>query len=282
MHPYLRTLWLTPLAVLLIGAAAAADPEEYIRQGNAAFEREEWDAALKFYGLAEERTPNPGLVAANKGAALYRSGDYPGAAAHYRRCLEDATGPRRAAFLYDLGTATLMQSKGAEPKLIRQAIDCFALCLRQPEAADDVRKNAAHNLELAKVLYAKARQARAGKDPGSNDPDEPKDNKPPEPKKEETKPQSGDPTVGPNGEPMPKGKPEAVDPRDPTQPIPVDAPPPPGTGDLPPVPDSEDLKRMQPEEAARHVQRAAELILRERRKNQTEMAPKASKIIADW
>ena len=163
------------------------------------------------------------------GDLSYKAKQTAQARGHYRRCLEDATGPRRAAYLYDLGNAILMQSKGAEPKLIRQAIDCFALCLRQPEAADDVHKNAAHNLELAKVLYAKARQARAGKDPGSNDPDEPKDNKPPEPKKEEPKTQSGDPTVGPNGTPMPKGKQEPVDPRDPMQPIPVDAPPPPGT-----------------------------------------------------
>src|SRR5580693_7795049 len=95
--------WLLPVALLLAGAAPELTPEDYVRKGNAAFEREDYNAALEAYSRAEERTTTPGLVAHNKAATFFRLARYDEAARAYESSLEDATGPRAAALLYDLG-----------------------------------------------------------------------------------------------------------------------------------------------------------------------------------
>ena len=77
--------------------------EELVRQGDAAFERGDYSAAVDLYTRAEDAITDPGLVAFNKGAALYRlalAADdeasrrqwFREAELHYRRCLEDAVG----------------------------------------------------------------------------------------------------------------------------------------------------------------------------------------------
>jgi tetratricopeptide (TPR) repeat protein len=268
-----------PLTAILIAATPPVDPEGCVRQANAAFERGEFDLALKLYGQAEERITNPGLVAFNKAAALYRTGEFRDAEVHYRRSLEEATGARRATMLFDLGNCLLMQSKGADAKLLRQAVDCYALCLREPETPEPLRADARYNLELAKQLWVKARQARPNKEQGPDDPDE-KKNKP-EPKTPDEKTPGGvEPTPGQKPEPGTKAEP--VDKNDPRQPIPVDAMQAPGSGNLPPVPDKDELTKMLPEDAARHLKRATERVLNERTKHRKDMAAKPSKVIDDW
>src|SRR5205085_1089292 len=97
-------LTLAALALLLVGAAPEDDLEELIRKGNAAYARgertsnadaarKEFEAALQFYQKAEERTADPGRVAFNKAAALYRLGQYREAERCYRCCLEDGAAP---------------------------------------------------------------------------------------------------------------------------------------------------------------------------------------------
>jgi len=76
MQSRIRATTLLLLVVLLLGAAPDANPDELGRQGNAAFERQDFRAALDFYTRAEERIINPGLVAYNKGVALYKLGDF--------------------------------------------------------------------------------------------------------------------------------------------------------------------------------------------------------------
>ena len=45
---------------------------DWIRQGNAAFARDELETALSLYEKAETDATDPGLVAFNKAAVLYR------------------------------------------------------------------------------------------------------------------------------------------------------------------------------------------------------------------
>src|SRR5207249_2654115 len=97
--------WLIPLAVGLVSASPALDAEQWLRLGNNAFERGAYPQALDCYARAEEFTTDPGLVALNEAAALYRLGRYREAELHYLRALEDATDARRARALLDLGNA---------------------------------------------------------------------------------------------------------------------------------------------------------------------------------
>src|SRR5260370_19105608 len=58
----------------VIGANPAFDAADMLLQGNAAFDREEYETALNFYRQAEGKIADPGWLAFNEGAALYRLG----------------------------------------------------------------------------------------------------------------------------------------------------------------------------------------------------------------
>ena len=83
-------------ALFLVSAAPLADAEALVRQGNAAFAKGAYTSAVDAYTKAEEHIADPGLVAFNKGTALYRLGRYRDAELHFRRSMEDAVGRRRA------------------------------------------------------------------------------------------------------------------------------------------------------------------------------------------
>src|SRR4051812_48041322 len=60
------------LGLLVLGAAPDANVERLLREGNAAFDRGDYEQAVEFYSQAEDRATDPGQVAYNKATALYR------------------------------------------------------------------------------------------------------------------------------------------------------------------------------------------------------------------
>ncbi len=147
------------LAALALPGAAPQDGDDSLRQANAAFARGDYAEALALYERAEERAADPGLVAFNKGATLYRLGRWREAQLCYLRCLEDQEAPptRRAKGLYDLGNCLLRE--GAETqsaKTLALAIEFYRACLGDA-AGRELHGQARHNLELARLLWLKAR-----------------------------------------------------------------------------------------------------------------------------
>jgi tetratricopeptide (TPR) repeat protein len=159
-----------------------------IRAGNAAVARGEFDKADEWYAAAEERTPDPGLVAFNKANALFHRDRFTEAERHYTRALDDADSPpaRRASALYNRGVCLLKQGGLAK---LRAAIESFDRCLAGSPDDAALVADARHNLELAKLLWVEAR-AREQKKPLPNDP--PPDS-PPDPRPERPTPQTLDP-----------------------------------------------------------------------------------------
>jgi tetratricopeptide (TPR) repeat protein len=277
MSPH-RTLWLATLALLLVGAAPDDSMEDLVRQGNAAYARKDYSAAVDFYERAEERAVDPGLIAFNKAAALYRLGRYREAELCYRRCLEDgeAPDPRRLRALYDLGTSLLQLDDGKDFRALGVAVRCLRLCRR--EAADpDLRERAGHNLELARLLFA-----RAAADPENSSPrqkqedDDRKGAKQDDPDRGE----HGDPTLekgsaerkgsallqDPN-----KGQQKALQTKEATE----------GKGNLKTLPDSDELNRLDPQDTAAHLEREAKRIRgdqREQRRSGVRILPN----VKDW
>jgi tetratricopeptide (TPR) repeat protein len=280
MRPRLAKVWLLPLALLLAGAAPEQTPEELVRLGNAAFEREEYAVAVDLYARAEEHITNPGLVAHNKAAALYRLSRYDEAARSYESCLEEATGLRRAALLYDLGNCRLHQSEGTRAERLQHAVECFSQCLRQEGIDQSLREDARHNLEVAKLMLIQARAGGSNNEGGNQE--EPKDD--PKTKEEKKDPDlkvgMGDPDTDPKKDPKVGLTPEP-DPTGKQTPIPVKDPPP-GKGNLPPIPDRAEKVPMTPEDAAEHLRLASERILYDRRKHQQQSAPVPSRRIRDY
>jgi tetratricopeptide (TPR) repeat protein len=154
----------------LISAAPLPDVGEMVRQGNDAFRRQDYEAAITLYEQAETHAVDPGLVAFNKGAALFRLERYAEAAAHWQRCLEDgAIAPeRKARAAYDLGTA-LLQKGGESRRLLERAVTAFRQCLdANPDG--ELRADALHNLELARWLWLKAKASGADEPPDTPEP----------------------------------------------------------------------------------------------------------------
>jgi Ca-activated chloride channel family protein len=279
-------LALALLAVVLL-AAASHNPENLVRQGNAAFAREDYSAAMDQYTAAEDRITDPGLVAFNKATALYRlagqlestprrPGLYREAELHFRRCLEDADGVRRAEALYGLGNSLLQQTPTRGAEACKEAVRAYEECLRQDDLDPGLAADARHNLELAKLLWQAAKTRKkdsSSEDDDSNDPQKQHPNRP-------------DP--GPNGgaeqqygNPGPDGQRVRAQVQPGEQPIKTDESSP-AEGNLPPVPDQGDLVAMAPEDAAAHLEKAAAQVLRERRQHQHLAARLPVGSVKDW
>src|SRR5687767_9347900 len=127
---------LAGVTVALLGAAPALTPDP-LRQGNEAFERQDYARAVELYTLAEEEAADPGAVAFNKATALYRqalANDAAGerarglreAADYFGRCRDDEA--RRARALYGRANC-LLQGQADDADALREAIRCYRDCL---------------------------------------------------------------------------------------------------------------------------------------------------------
>ncbi|MFN4260112.1 MAG: hypothetical protein ACK4RK_12520 [Gemmataceae bacterium] len=261
-NPVLLAVLISASGVIL----AAAEPLALIQRGNLAFAEGDYATALELYEQAGEWADDPGWIAFNQGAVHYRQENYREAEQLYRACLEDATGSRRARALYNLGNCLLRQGGDTQPEVLRHAIDCFQQCQAHPASTPELREEARHNLELAKLLWVKAKAAQA-KDPphspnsGESDPSDTKSPQPPpkngtdsgtQPANGNQSPQVGEPVTHPQEQPRPMAS---------------DHQPPPGQGTLPIVPDTENVVPLPAADTAALLQQAAADILEEIRKH---------------
>jgi len=261
------------LLPMFMSAEPLASVEDLVRQGNTAFARQEFELALQLYAQAAPTTADPGLVAFNQGAALYRQGRFDEAAAHYQRCLEDQAIPpkRLARASYDLGTA-LVQAGSQDRRRLEQAIAAFRRCLESRPAAD-LQKDALYNLELAKWLWIQAKPSPNTEPPNTPD-------------------QGQDPSTPPdrrgNGQTQVNAKsgPDGTDDGGSDQGG-VERP---GMnanqkklahGPLQVLPDTDKLQPLTPEDTAAHLDQLITRIQRERR-SYWQQAPPASANVKDW
>src|SRR5262249_16130224 len=110
-----------PLAALVLVSAAPV-PEDWLRRGNDALARGQYDTALACFARAAERTTDPGQVAFNEGVAQFGLGRHRDADLSFRRCLSDAAGERRTKGLYNLGCTLLQESEGRHAAPLREAV----------------------------------------------------------------------------------------------------------------------------------------------------------------
>ncbi len=234
-----RTLGGAPrcaLCALLLLVLAGGAIEDWVRKGNAAFERGDYEAALAYYSTAEERILDPGLAAFNKAAALYQLGDYARAAEHYACALEDAQGVRRAKALYGFGNARVQLGRaGIGKQAVEQlllAIRSYQDCLKdetqlgpaEREACGQTFQNARRNLRLAEAILVKKKAERqSDASTGSDSSKDSDSGTEPDANRAERGPDGRSPTraVRPKGKPVDPGEGADADQH------------PPGAGNLP-------------------------------------------------
>lgn len=266
----------TLLALFAVSAASPAD--DALRAANDAARGGNFAQADTLYGRCEERTTDPGLVAFNRATACFEAGDFREAELNFLRCLEDRDIPadRRLSALYNRGVCLL--HRGEDVKLLRVAIGCFEPCVDADRA---LAKDARHNLELAKLLWAKA-VAKQKERPTPNETAEPD---PPSAKPLEAPVEDGGPDPGPPTQPnrVPGGS--------------QTQPPAPGTGPMPmPTPqqtagagtqpvvrgDAAEVQNLSPADTQALLDRTDARLRDSRRKNEQMRAGPERPNVRDW
>lgn len=252
---------LAAISVALLGISAGPPADDLVREANAVLAGGDVDGAETRYEAAAATTNDPGLVEFNLGVARVGRGDFRRAETAFRRSLSDADVPpeRRARALHNLGHCLVRQAGPWDVRRLQDAIDCFDAAAT--ETSDDgLRRDARHNLELAKLLWAKARAIRP---PGSKDekwddpPEPPKDKKSPPPEQK----QDGDPKAGPpDGKSgLEKAKESAKGPQGVKKAVP-------GQGSLPVIPDTAEVPSISADQARLLLEVATERLNRERQR----------------
>jgi len=204
-----RTLIIGTLAIFTLAAGPpnARPWTDAVQAAIGASEQGNSPAAEQLLKGTLEFSTDPGLVAFNLGVLAFERKDWVEAERNFTCSLDDAEAPeeRRAKSHYNRAICLLHRGGLAE---CRAAIDGLERCLAAtPEG--NLRSDARHNLELAKLLWAEA-SANSKQSPKPNDPPP---NAPPEPEKKPGKPKTNDPANPEQNDNGTKtGQPQTADP----------------------------------------------------------------------
>jgi hypothetical protein len=179
--------------------------------------------------------------------------------------------------LYGLGNCIVQQAQDRNARRLKEAIGLYELCLQQEAADAALLADARHNLELARLLWLKA---RARKDRGEPDNPEQGDIELP---KNPNDPGGRDDLARP-GMLDPRGRPEALAgaQADPGAASGSEQSPPPGKGNLPTLPDTDELLPLSAEDAAEHLKQATARLVREREEYLHQSVPAVHSNVKDW
>ena len=178
--------------------------------------------------------------------------------------------------MYNLGNCLVRQAGETDVRQLQAAIDCYEMALR--ETADEgVRSDAGHNLEVAKLLWAKARARRPQ---GERDPDWDEPQQPKRPPSDPLKPPEGMGQDAMEGESQPAetdiGGPNAgMTPKEGERAAP-------GQGNLPVLPDTEEYRSIPLEDVRAELKKAGQRLQRERQKLREEAAQGERPRANDW
>jgi Ca-activated chloride channel homolog len=140
------------LAALVLMPLSPADAND-TREGIAAYEKEDFEQALKHFTDAQLKSPDQPQMLYNVADAYYKTGNFEAAAEHYRQVLEtEDTGLKQKA-LYNLGNTEFRQGHAKE------AVGHYEAAL----SIDPEDKLAKENLEFVKkVLEQQKQQQQSG------------------------------------------------------------------------------------------------------------------------
>jgi tetratricopeptide (TPR) repeat protein len=261
--------------VILVAGKAPQSPEEWERQGDASLAAGNYKEAIGAFEAAAETSIHPSRLAAKKGVAYFHIGRYRDAERAFASAVEGAVDADALARAYfNLGTTLLFSSEGQDAVRLADAIRHLRRSLQLSANHEELRFDAGHNLELAKLLWK-----RANKD-GSP---------PPEP---ESKSSDGDTNRQPENQGTERGAPgksngatgaNTSNNKDGTPMGSAGSSTVPGAGRQPVhIPESEQYQPLSPAEARELLRQASERIARERRALQKGAANGGERGYPDW
>ncbi|MCK5579711.1 MAG: tetratricopeptide repeat protein [Candidatus Omnitrophica bacterium] len=139
------------LGILFQSAAGLASPARDVRQGNALYEKGDYDASLKEYQEALDKDPESDVINFDAGTAYYKKEEYKKSIEHLQKALlSEDEGLRQNAY-YNLGNA--LYQLATQATNIEDALSSLEQSLMQYESAmnlDDKDHDARYNHEFVK------------------------------------------------------------------------------------------------------------------------------------
>ena len=170
----LAAAFAAPVSVQAVGV-----PERAERDGRQAFGDGRFEDAAGAFGAAAEARPGVPELLYDGGISAYRAGDLEGAAGLLRQAVEAAGRPELAAAghfaLGNLGVRAVeqaMAAQGGAPADPQAALDGLTAAAQSYRRALDLQpdwEDAAHNLELSRLLLLQQGQQGASQDPQDTD-----------------------------------------------------------------------------------------------------------------
>ncbi|MFM8273394.1 MAG: hypothetical protein ACKODX_13855 [Gemmata sp.] len=257
-----------PLALLAGAAPPQSDSaRDTLRRANDLFRAGDRDAADRLYEAAEGRAADPGLVAFNRGVVQFDRKRYREAELSFELVLRDAEcpPPRAARAWYNRGTCLLYRGESID--VYGAAIAAFERVLDSTVADEALKRRAADNLELAKLLWAEKRKEPANKNRSPNR-DVPEERQPKPP----ARTGGTEPQPGSKGDATPGTKENGPAPKTGTQPqhtpgaeSPPEAPAPGNNPNLPVLKDEAALQQLSEADARANLAGVARRIGREQK-----------------
>ncbi len=178
------------LATLLVGwvalnglSACTATPQQVNNQGNQAYARKDYEAALNAYQRAQSNLPEAAQPVYNAANAHYRQGDFTQAQQSMAQALQKAHDDLAQSAFYNLGNVLFQSGQFA------QAVEAYKNALRlKPDDLD-----AKANLELA---LQKQQQQEQQQQQAQNQPNQAQEQKQDQSKAEDQKNQAPTPQAG--------------------------------------------------------------------------------------
>lgn len=151
-------VWL--LALLWLGAAGAAPIDEGAADKSARakkfYEEGHFEEALQLYRQAQVEAPEEKSLNYNAGSALFKTGDYAGAAAEFDAATAGGDEGLKARAFYNLGNAHFQQQQ------YQQAVDAYRQALEHDWQDQEAKANL--ELALAKQQEQQQQQSQQGQE----------------------------------------------------------------------------------------------------------------------
>jgi Ca-activated chloride channel homolog len=154
-------------------SALAKSPAGLVKEGNNAYSAGSYDKALSSYDEALKDAPESPYVYFNKGAALYKKGDYTGASEAFETAaLKSKDQLFEAKSKFNQGNSAYKQSEALKEKNLDKAIELGSTSIGYYQDAlklDPKLKEAAENIEMVRLvmknlLDEKSKQKESSKD----------------------------------------------------------------------------------------------------------------------
>ncbi len=141
--------------VSIAGAALADSPRGLVSKGNRQYHKKSFGEALEYYDKASVEAPESPIVAFNKGAALYRQGDYEKAREQFKEAASRTKSlPFEAKAWYNLGNVEFKEGERQEDSDLQKALGSLQESVKNYvtalEKAPELTE-AAENLEIARL-----------------------------------------------------------------------------------------------------------------------------------